>query len=192
MHQGHTQVYKRFKPCTTTTTSTDTSEQGKQNEKTEWSYERTLMHPMKPDNTTIPDSNITKPANHSTEEGGTQRRERLLVFLPLGGGKLRCRDVLGLGSGRGSCLNPEGWGKSGVGERWSKGRWLDKPFCRVAACKGKMSRTGLWCWFQECVVSCTSIRSFMALVQELTKTNLHEWSNSGHRSAQMRSDVLIP
>lgn len=81
---------------------------GKQNEKTKWSCEFTLMHTMKPDNTTIPDNNITKPANHSTRgQGDTKKRETTDV-LPSGGSKLRWRDVLGLGSGRGSCLNPEG------------------------------------------------------------------------------------
>lgn len=116
-------------PCTTTTTSTDTSQQGKQNEKTEWPDKCTLMHPMKPNHIPIPDNNITKPATYSTREGKTQKGERLLVFLPLGGGKLRCRHVLGLGSGRGSCLNPGGKGDQGIGRRWSNRRQLDKPFC---------------------------------------------------------------
>lgn len=76
--------------------------------------------------------------------GGTLRRETPLVFLPLGGGKLRCRDVLGLGSGRGSCLNPGEWGRLWSRRRWSKGRELDKSL-----------RKGidLWCWFQGHVVS---------------------------------------
>lgn len=41
------------------------------------------------------------------EGGRGQQSERLQALLPSGGGKLRCRDVLGLGSGGGSCLNPE-------------------------------------------------------------------------------------
>lgn len=96
------------------------------------------------DNTTIPDNNITEPSNHSRRGGVTLRREKLLVFLPLGGGKLRCRDVLGLGSGRGSCLNPGEWGRVWSRRRWSKGRELDKSL-------GK--GIDLWCWFQGHVVS---------------------------------------
>lgn len=47
------------------------------------------------------------------------------MFLPSGGGILRCRDVLGLGSGRGSCLNPEGRRKSGVEEKVKqKRKWM--------------------------------------------------------------------
>jgi len=36
------------------------------------------MHHMKPDNTTVPDNNITKPVNHSTRERGD--REETVVF----------------------------------------------------------------------------------------------------------------
>lgn len=177
-HSGLQQV----KPCTTATTSTDTSEQCKQNEKTEWSYKCTLMHPMKPDNTTIPDNNITKPANHSTRGGVTQKRERLLLFLPLGGGKLRCKDVLGLGSGRGSCLNPEGRGRSGGwGRRWSKGRWLDEPFCRGFSVQGECVQYWFVMLSSGMCGIVNSISSFMALVQEWTKINLNEWSISGYR-----------
>lgn len=39
--------------------------------------------------------------------GGDNEEKDYRSFLPSGGGKLRCRDVLGLGSGGGSCLNPE-------------------------------------------------------------------------------------
>lgn len=123
----------QVKPCTTTTTSTDTGEQGKQNEKTEWSYKCTLMHTMKPDNTTIPDNNITKPANHSTRGQGDTKKRKTTEVLPLGGGKLRCRDVLGLGSGRGSCLNPEGQ---------KGGGWISLSV-GVTTCKGNVYNTGL-------------------------------------------------
>lgn len=82
MSQVNTQVYIKLNHAPTTTTSTDTSEQGRQNEKTEWSKECTLMHPMKPDDTTIPDNNITKPANHSTRGRGnnTEKRKTTVVF----------------------------------------------------------------------------------------------------------------
>lgn len=57
--------------------------------------------------------------------GGHKEEKDYGVFLPSGGGKLRCRDVLGLGSGRGSCLNPEGRRKSGVEEKVKQQRkWM--------------------------------------------------------------------
>lgn len=171
--KGHVSRSTSIYPCTTTTTSTDTSEQGKQNEKTEWYDECTLMHPMKPDDITIPDNNITKPANHSTREVKTQRREILLVCLPLGGGKLRCSDVLGLGSGRGSCLNPGGKGDQGIGRRWSKGKWLDKPFLQgLKRARGMCSE--LVCDVSETCGIVSSISRFMAFFSAI-KENKSWW-----------------
>lgn len=38
------------------------------------------MHPMKPDNTTIPEHNITKPAIHSTTGRGNTENRTAIVF----------------------------------------------------------------------------------------------------------------
>lgn len=138
--------------------------------------------PWNPTITTIPDNNITKSANHSTGVGETQRRERLLVFLPLGGGKLRCRDVLGLGSGRGSCLNPEGWGKSGVGEKMKQREVVGEAFLQGCSVQGwNVSSIGLWCWFRERVVSCITLAVSWFWFKKWTKRNLYEWPNGGYR-----------
>lgn len=81
-------------------------------------------------------------------QGEETQRTELLLSLPLGGGKLRCRDVLGLGSGRGSCLNPERWGRSG--DEGKRACWIS-PRAGVTLCEGNVKGTGLWCWFQGCV-----------------------------------------
>lgn len=85
-----------------------------------------------PWNPTTPGYRTTsqKPVNHSTRGGRDTKKTKTISVLPLGGGKLRCSDVLGLGSGRGSCLNPRGEADRGMGKKWSKGSWLDKPFSR--------------------------------------------------------------
>lgn len=59
---------------------------------------------------------ISTPADHST--GG----HKTTGVLPLGGGNLRCRDVLGLRSGRGSCFHPEGVQEKG-GYGWVRARF---------------------------------------------------------------------
>ena len=86
--------------------STDTSEQGKQNE---------------------------KPANYTIWGGETQKRKTSCMFLPLGGGKLRCRDVLGLMTSRGSSLNPEGWGELGVEEKMNQRELGGQASCSKSA-----------------------------------------------------------
>lgn len=94
----------------------------------------------------------------TTPQGGeeTQTRERLMVSLPLGGGKLRCRDVLGLGPGTGSCLNPEVWGTSSNGEKMKPRKIVGQAFQQGLQSVTSYS-AGLWCWFYECVISWTAL-----------------------------------
>lgn len=154
MYQDHTQVYDKL----------NHAQHQPQTQVKKASRMRELRGPTNvpwctPWNPTTPRYRTTTSQNRLTiplkwGEGGTQKRERLQLSLPLGGGKLRCRDVLGLGSGRGSCLNPErGEGDQGMGRRWSKGSWLDMPLGRKLECaKGNVYSTGLWCWFQGYVI----------------------------------------
>lgn len=65
--------------------------------------------PEAPQKTRKPKFQMTTCQNLPTIPPGREDTDdrKTASFLPLGGGKLRCRDVLGLGSGRGSCVSPK-------------------------------------------------------------------------------------